>query len=209
VLVPQDAAEPNQPSYQRTLEQTLIALGTRLGGRLVAIFPSHAALRATWQGIRQPLEREDVLVLAQGQDGSIRQLWHTFRTQPRVMLLGAGGFWEDTSPDGVAPACVFVARLPLPSLSDPALAVRADAWPDPQQQFVVPHAAVRLRQALNGLAWSHEERNAVVLFDRRIVTRDYGQPLLATLPACELRQEPLNSLAEAVAAWVDVPASIP
>jgi Rad3-related DNA helicase len=122
------------------------------------------------------------------------------------MLLGAGGFWEDVSPDSGAPACVFVARLPLPSLSDPALAVRAGAWHDPQEQFVVPHAALRLRQALNGLAWSHDQRNAVVVFDRRIVTRDYGQTLLATLPACELRQEPLDTLAEAVAAWVDAPA---
>jgi DNA polymerase III epsilon subunit family exonuclease len=204
-LVPQDAVEPNQPSYQRTLEQTLIALGKRLGGRLVAIFPSHAALRATGQGIRQALEREDVLVLAQGQDGSIRQLWHTFHTQPRVMLLGAGGFWEGAIPDDAAPACVFVARLPLPSLSDPLLAARADAWQDPQQQFVVPHAALRLRQALNGLAWTHDQRNAVVLFDRRVITREYGHSLLATLPACDLRQEPLNRLADAVAAWVDEP----
>jgi DNA polymerase III epsilon subunit family exonuclease len=205
-LVPRDAAEPNQQSYQRTLEQALIALGTRLGGRVVALFPSHAALRATAQGIRNTLEREDVLVLAQGQDGSIRQLWHTFRSQPRVMLLGAGGFWEGADLGGAAPACVFVARLPLPSLSDPLLAARAEAWRDPQQQFVVPYAALRLRQALNGLAWGHDQRNAVVLFDRRVITRDYGHTLLATLPACDLRQEPLEQLADAVAAWVDQPA---
>jgi DNA polymerase III epsilon subunit family exonuclease len=204
-LVPEDAAEPNQQSYQRALEQALIALGKRLGGRVVAIFPSHTALRATWQGIRQALEREDVLVMAQGQDGSVRQLWDTFRTQPRVMLLGAGGFWDGAERAGAAPKCVFVARLPMPSLSDPLLAARADAWQDSQQQFVVPHAALRLRQALNGLAWSHDRRNAVVLFDRRIVTRDYGHTLLATLPACDLRQEPLVHLADAVAAWVDEP----
>ncbi|HEV2236219.1 MAG TPA: helicase C-terminal domain-containing protein, partial [Ktedonobacterales bacterium] len=206
-LVPEDAAEPNQPSYQRALEQALIALGKRLGGNVVAIFPSHAALRATWQGIRQALEREDVLALAQGQDGSVRQLWHTFRTQPRVMLLGAGGFWEGAGHGDAAPACVFVARLPLPSLSDPVLAARAEAWHDPQQQFVVPHAALRLRQALGGLAWGHDQRNAVVLFDRRIITREYGHTLLATLPDCALRQEPLDHLADAVADWVAAPAT--
>jgi Rad3-related DNA helicase len=205
-LVPEDAAEPNQPTYQRALEQALIALGKRLGGNTVAIFPSHTALRAAWQGIRQALEREDVLVLAQGQDGSVRQLWHTFRTQPRVMLLGAGGFWDGAERGGAVPACVFVARLPLPSLSDPLLAARAEAWRDPQQQFVVPQAAQRLRLALGGLAWGHDQRNAVVLFDRRIVTREYGHTLLATLPDCELRQEPLEHLPDAVAAWVEAPA---
>jgi ATP-dependent DNA helicase DinG len=203
LVLPEDAAEPNTPAYQRNLDEALVALGTTLAGRLIVIFPSHAALRAASAGIKRSLERHDVLVLAQGVDGSARQLWQTFRSQPRIALLGAGTFWDGADLAGTPPACVVVARLPFPSLSDPLLAARSEAWQDPQTQFVVPHAALKLRQALNGLVWSHHQRNAVVLFDRRVLSRAYGPTVLATLPRCTVRHERLADLAEQVAAWVD------
>ncbi|MBF6590504.1 MAG: hypothetical protein IVW57_08215, partial [Ktedonobacterales bacterium] len=204
LCLPSDVSEPNAPHYQQHLETLLVRLGTALGGRVVALFPSHAALRAASQGIRRNLERHDILVLAQGQDGSARQLWHTFTTQPRTLLLGAGAFWSGREPIERPPACVVVTRLPFPALSDPLLAARAELWEDPHSQFVVPQAALKLRQALNGLAWSHDARNAVVLFDRRLQTRDYGQTILGTLPRCAQREEPAERLVEHITEWVGV-----
>jgi len=199
--LPSDVPEPNAPRFQRSLEETLIALATALQGRLVAIFPSHAALRSSYNGIRRALEAKDILVLAQGQDGSARQLWQHFATEKRIVLLGAGVFW-DGSLQQHPPACVVVTRLPFPALSDPLLAARADSWNDPQSQFVVPQAALKLRQALFGLAWSHSARSAVVLFDRRAQTRGYGPTVLGTLPRCNQHQEPVAELAERIAEWV-------
>jgi DNA polymerase III epsilon subunit family exonuclease len=204
LCLPTDVPEPSAAHYQRHLDEALIALATTLGGRLVALFPSHAALRAGAMGIRQALERRDILVLAQGVDGSARQLWQTFRSEPRVVLLGAGAgtFWDSAGEVDVPPACVVVTRVPFPALSDPLLAARADVWADPQHQFVVPHAALRLRQALNRLAWSHTRRNAVMLFDRRVQTRGYGQTLLDTLPRCTPCQDAVAQISERVGEWV-------
>jgi Rad3-related DNA helicase len=202
LCLPTDVPEPNAPQFQRRLDDTLIALATALGGRLVALFPSHAALRSTAQGLKRALERHDILALAQGQDGSARQLWQTFRSEPRVVLLGAGSFWESAELGDVPPACVVVTRLPFPALGDPLMAARADLWPDSQSQFVVPHAALRIRYALGVLAWSHTRRNAVVLFDRRAQTRAYGQTLIGTLPRCAQYQESAAQIAERVAEWV-------
>jgi DNA polymerase III epsilon subunit family exonuclease len=203
LCLPADVPEPNASQYQRHLDEALVMLAAALGGRLVAIFPSHAALRTSAQGIRRALERHDILVLAQGQDGSARQLWHTFRTEQRIVLLGAGTFWDGAEQPAQPPACVVVTRVPFPALSDPLLAARAETWSDPQNQFVVPHSALRVRQALGGLAWSHRQRNAVVLFDRRLQTRGYGPTILGTLPRCTQYQEPMAHIAERVAEWVE------
>jgi Rad3-related DNA helicase len=140
--------------------------------------------------------------MAQGQDGSVRQLWQTFRSESRVVLLGAGAFWEGTIPLERPPACIVIARVPFPALSDPLLAARADTWDDQQNQFVVPHAALKLRQSLGGLAWSHWRRNAVVLFDRRLQTRGYGPTILGTLPRCTPCEEPAAQIVECVEEWV-------
>ncbi|HEX6796498.1 MAG TPA: exonuclease domain-containing protein [Ktedonobacterales bacterium] len=202
LCLPTDVPEPNAPQFQRRLDDTLIALATALGGRLVALFPSHAALRTAAQGLRRTLEERDILVLAQGQDGSARQLWQTFRTEPRVVLLGAGTFWETADFGDTPPACVVVTRLPFPALGDPLQAARAELWPDAQNQFIVPHAALRVRYALGALAWSHRQRNAVVLFDRRAQTRDYGPVILGTLARCTQYQESVAQIAERVVEWV-------
>ncbi len=203
LCLPTDVPEPNAQHYQQRLNAALIGLASALDGRVVAIFSSHAALRSAWMGIRRELEQRNILVLAQGQDGSARQLWRTFETEKRVVLLGAGSFWDGADRTVNPPACVVVSRMPFPVLSDPPVAARADRWSDPQSGFVVPQGAFRLRQALNGLAWSHSQRNTVVLFDRRIQTRGYGPTILGTLPRCEQYEDSLARITERVTEWVD------
>jgi DNA polymerase III epsilon subunit family exonuclease len=202
LCLPTDVPEPNAPQYQRHLDEMLIRLATALQGDLVVVFPSHAALRTTAASIRRALEKQLILLMAQGQDGSVRQLWHTFGSESRVVLLGAGAFWDGSIPVERPPACVVITRTPFPALSDPLLAARADIWNDQQSQFVVPHAALKIRQALGGLAWSHWRRNAVVLFDHRLQTRGYGPTILGTLPRCTHYQEPVAHIIERTEEWV-------
>jgi ATP-dependent DNA helicase DinG len=202
LCLPTDVPEPNAPQYQRHLDEMLIRLATALQGDLVVVFPSHAALRTSAASIRRALEKQLILLMAQGQDGSVRQLWHTFGSESRVVLLGAGAFWDGSIPLERPPACVVITRTPFPALSDPLLAARADIWNDQQNQFVVPHAALKLRQALGGLAWSHWRRNAVVLFDHRLQTRGYGPTILGTLPRCNHYQEPVAQIIERIEEWV-------
>ena len=202
LYLPEDVAEPNTPHYQRHLDAMLVQLAMALNGETVVLFASHAALRAGYAGIKATLEERDILVLAQGIDGSLRQLWQTFRSQERVVLLGAGSFWENNDLLGDGPACVVVTRLPFPALSDPPLAGRAEGYHDQLRQFVIPQAALRLRHALNRLAWGGSRRNALVLFDKRVQAKDYGSVFLNSLPRCTTRQGSVSLVPEHVAGWM-------
>jgi len=201
LCLPADAPEPNAPHFQQRLDEAIVALAEALNGDLVALFPSHASLRAGAQGVKRALERRNILALAQGVDGSVRQLWQTFHTQPRTVLLGAGAFWDGADQRERPPACVVVTRAPFPPTGDPLVAARSERWSDPQSQFVIPNAALKLRQALGGLAWSHQRRNAVVLYDHRIQSRAYGPTILSALPRCTQAQEPMTRLVERIADW--------
>lgn len=207
LCLPTDAPEPAAQSYHAQFEGLIVSLARALGGDVVAIFPSHAALRTAAMGIRRALERYDILTLAQGIDGSARQLWQSFKGQPRTVLLGAGSFWDGAEQREHPPACVVVARTPFPPQSDPLVAARADLWTDSQAQFMTPQAALKLRQALGGLAWSHTRRNAIVLFDKRLQTRSYGGTILGALPQCDLYQAPAADLAERIADWTAAPSA--
>jgi DNA polymerase III epsilon subunit family exonuclease len=202
LYMPNDVPEPNMPQYQRHLDETIVQLAAALDGQLVVLFTSHAALRSSYAAVKQSLEAHGILVLGHGIDGSPRQLWQMFHDQERVVLLGTGAFWDGADEVERAPACVLVARLPMPVLNDPPMAARSEHYSDQLHQVTVPMAALRLRRALNRLAWSHEKRNAVVIFDRRVVSKEYGATILHSLPHCSLRQDGVSPLPEIILDWL-------
>jgi Rad3-related DNA helicase len=202
LYIPNDVPEPNMPQYQRHLDDALVQLASTLEGQLVALFTSHAALRSSYAAIKPILEARDILVLGQGVDGSPRQLWHVFQNQERVVLLGTGSFWDSVEEIQRTPVCVVITRLPMPVLNDPPVAARAEHYSDQLHQLTVPVASLRVRRALNRLAWSDNKRNAVVLFDRRVISKEYGSMVLNSLPHCSQRQEAVSHMPETILDWL-------
>jgi ATP-dependent DNA helicase DinG len=202
LYLPDDVPEPNMPQYQRALDEAIVQLATTLDGQLVALFTSHAALRSSYAAVKQLLEARSILVLGHGIDGSPRQLWQMFNDQERVVLLGTGAFWDGVDEVSRPPACVLVTRLPMPVLNDPPMAARAEQYSDQLHQITVPMAALRMRRALNRLSWSSEKRNAVVVFDRRVVSKEYGATILHSLPQCSQRQGAISPMPEVILDWL-------
>ncbi len=202
IYLPNDVPEPNTPQYQRQLDDALIQAATALDGQTVALFTSHAALRSSYGTLKPIMETRGILVLGQGIDGSPRQLWQVFQNQERVVILGTGGFWDSLDDIAQPPTCLFISRLPLPALNDPPMAARAEHYSDQLHQFTVPVAALRLRRTLNRLLWGSTKRNVVVLFDRRIISKEYGSIILNSLPRCSQRQAAVSHLPETLLDWL-------
>src|SRR2546423_7048122 len=158
LFIPNDVPEPNMPQYQRHLDDALIQLSSTLEGQLVALFTLHAALRSSYAAIKPILEARGILVLAQGVDGSPRQLWQIFQHQERIVLLGTGSFWDSIEEVSRTPICTVLTRLPMPVLNDPPVAARAEHYSDQLHQLTVPVASLRVRRVLNRLAWSDTQR---------------------------------------------------
>jgi ATP-dependent DNA helicase DinG len=200
--IPDDVPEPNLPQYQRHLDENLIQLSIALEGQLVALFTSHAALRSSYAAIKPLLETKGILVLGQGMDGSPRQLWQIFQKQERVVLLGTGSFWEGVEDIARSPICTVIARLPMPVLNDPPMAARAEQYSDQLHQLTVPLAALRMRRALNRLVWNDQRRNVVVLFDKRVISKEYGSMILHSLPRVSQREGAASHMSETILDWL-------
>ncbi len=202
LYMPNDVPEPNMPQYQRHLDDAIAQLAMMLDGQLVVLFTSYAALRSSYAAVKPLLEARSILVLGHGIDGSPRQLWQLYSDQERVVLLGAGSFWDGIEEVSRPPACVLVSRLPMPVLNDPPIAAIAEQHSDQLHQVTVPMAALRTRRALNRLAWSGTKRNAVILFDRRVTSKEYGTTILNTLPHCSQRQGQVSHMPEIILDWL-------
>ena len=202
LYLPNDVPEPNAPQYQRNLDEALIQLATALDGQMAILYTSHAALRSSYAAMKPVLEGRGILVLGQGIDGSPRQLWQLFASQGHVIVIGTGNFWDTIGDIGQVPVCTFITRLSMPVLNDPPIAARAEHYSDQLHQFTVPVAALRLRRALNRFAWSDSRRNAVVLFDRRVLSKEYGSTILHSLPRCSQRQAAVSHMPETILDWL-------
>jgi DNA polymerase III epsilon subunit family exonuclease len=202
LYIPNDVPEPNMPQYQRYLDDALVQLSSTLEGQLVALFTSHAALRSSYAAIKPILEARGILVLAQGVDGSPRQLWHIFQHQEHIVLLGTGSFWDSIEEVSRTPICTVLTRLPMPVLNDPPVAARAEQYSDQLHQLTVPVASLRVRRVLNRLAWSDTQRNAIVIFDRRVISKEYGSMVLNSLPRCSQRQAAVSHMPETILDWL-------
>ncbi|GHO64839.1 DNA polymerase III subunit epsilon [Ktedonobacter sp. SOSP1-52] len=197
-----DVPEPNVPQYQRHLDETIVQMASALEGQTVVLFTSHAALRSSYTAIKPMLEARGILVLGQGIDGSPRNLWQIYREQEHVVLLGTGSFWDAGDDVTISPTCLIVSRLPMPVLHDPPIAARAELISDQLHNLTVPMAALRVRRALNKIAWHNDKRNAVIMFDKRVVSKEYGAMVLQSLPRCSQRRGGASRAAESVLDWL-------
>jgi ATP-dependent DNA helicase DinG len=197
-----DVPEPGQPGFQQALDKGLIALTTAMQGRTLALFTSYASLKATSKGITPALNQADILVYEQGDGSSRRQLMENFKNAERAVLLGTRSFWEGVDIPGDALSCLAIARLPFAVPTDPIFAARSETFDEPFLQYSVPDAILKFRQGFGRLIRTKNDRGVVAVFDKRLLTKQYGQQFLQSLPDCAVRRGPYSELAKAAAAWM-------
>ena len=202
VLVPQDMPEPSAPGYMVALQQSLIELVRASRGRALVLFTSHSSLRTAYNGIKKPLEEEQILVLGQNLDGSPRQLLHALREHPHTVVLGAASFWEGIDVVGEALSLLVIARLPFSVPDDPIFQARSELYDDPFDEYAVPQAVLRFKQGFGRLIRRKTDRGAMVVLDGRIHTKPYGQSFLRSLPTCTVHRVPARQMPALVTQWI-------
>ena len=171
----------------------------------MALFTSHASLQAAAGAIRGQLQSRGFDVLAQGVDGTPHQLLRRFVENPRSVLLGTSSFWEGVDLAGDSLKVLLVARLPFSVPTEPVFAARSELYERPFDQYGVPQAILRLRQGFGRLIRTRTDRGAVVILDRRTVSRKYGKTFIDSLPPVPLKTPPLAALGEEITAWLKSP----
>ena len=196
--IPTDVPEPreDEAGHDASVARILVELAHASDGGIFALFTSHGALRRTADAVRGRLGGRWPL-LVQG-DGQRDQLLRRFREAGSAILLGTDSFWEGVDVPGRALRVLILAKLPFKVPSDPLTAARlerlTDAGIDGFTHYLVPHAALKLKQGFGRLIRSKTDVGAVILLDRRVVTRRYGEMILEGLPPA----------AKAIGNWVDV-----
>jgi len=203
ILVPRDMPEPGARQYQEVTHHALFELCRASEGRALVLFTSHASLHAAHAAIRGPLAQGRIAVLGQGIDGTPQQLLDALKRNPRSVILGTASFWEGVDVVGEALSLLVMARLPFSVPSEPVFAARSALFEEPFTQYALPQAVLRFKQGFGRLIRTKTDRGVVIVLDRRIKSKRYGQAFLDSLPPCRIEEAPLAELPALAAAWLE------
>ena len=205
LLAPEDMPDPRRAAdHTRGTVQVILNMAAALDGHLLALFTSHNALREVSFQVRGPLRAAGIGVLAQGIDGTPRQLIDRLHSEPRSALLGTASFWEGVDLESGALRGLLLCRLPFPVPSDPIIKARGNLCHNPFNDYQVPHAILRFRQGFGRLIRSKSDRGAVVILDRRIQTANYGDRFFNALPSCSFEKSSVATVGEQAARWLQL-----
>ena len=96
----------------------------------------------------------------------------------------------------------MIARLPFAVPTDPIYQARSQLYDDPFDQYALPQAVLRFRQGFGRLIRSRTDRGVLLVLDRRLRGRRYGEKFLRSLPRCTLRDLPARDVAGAIEEWL-------
>lgn len=205
VYVVEDIPEPgDRQAYQRAVESGIIHLCIATGGRALVLFTSYEQLKKTSRAISPVLAKNDILVYEQGEGASPHSLLESFRFADKAVLLGTRAFWEGVDVPGEALSLLIIAKLPFDVPTDPIIAARAETFEDPFYEYSLPEAILRFRQGFGRLIRTQNDRGVVVILDKRLITKKYGQMFLESLPNCTIKKGSLTNAPRVTAQWLNL-----
>jgi ATP-dependent DNA helicase DinG len=198
--IPSDLPEPrsDDAGHDAAVARVLVELAHVSDGGIFCLFTSHGALRRVATAVQGRVGGRWPL-LVQG-DAQRDLLLRRFREAGSAILLGTDSFWEGVDVPGRALRLLILAKLPFQVPSEPLVAARverlAEQGIDGFSHYLLPHAALKLKQGFGRLIRSQADVGAVVLLDRRVLTKPYGAVMLQGLPPASRTVGPWEEVRE-------------
>lgn len=182
LCLPRYLPEPNDRSMIKHLVDVSLKVIEANSGGTFLLFTSYRVLNLVAEQLGNKTNRT---ILVQG-GTSKRELLNQFSEEGNAVLLGTSSFWEGVDVPGRALRCVLIDKLPFASPDDPLLqALMEDCkrrHRDPFKEIQIPQAVIAMKQGAGRLVRSVHDEGVLIVCDNRLVTRNYGQLFLNSLP---------------------------
>jgi ATP-dependent DNA helicase DinG len=122
-----------------------------------------------------------------------------FNSVYNTVIFGTSSFWEGIDLPGDLLQYLVMVKLPFPVPGEPLYKAKENLLKDkglnPFYNLALPEAVIRFRQGFGRLIRSKNDTGYIILFDRRIISRSYGDVFIKSLPGgCPVNQVSLNEI---------------
>ncbi|MGG6797375.1 UNVERIFIED_CONTAM: bifunctional DnaQ family exonuclease/ATP-dependent helicase [Streptococcus canis] len=131
------------------------------------------------------LDQWQVPHLAQEKNGTAYNIKKRFDRGEQSILLGLGSFWEGVDFVEADRMITLITRLPFDNPEDLFVKKMSrfllNKGKNPFKDYFLPMAILRLKQAIGRTVRRQSQKSVVLMLDRRLLTKSYGQTILESL----------------------------
>ncbi|MBN2190711.1 MAG: DEAD/DEAH box helicase family protein, partial [Candidatus Aureabacteria bacterium] len=171
--LPSEIPEPKSPDYTEMVRNAVCDAVRISEGRALILFTSYNMLETIWALVKDDIENSGYRVLKQGERNRYRLL-ETFKKDTGSVLLATESFWEGIDVKGESLSLVVITRLPFKVPTEPVLMSRSEyismSGGDSFSEYSLPLAVIKFRQGFGRLIRHRDDRGAVLVLDRRIIS---------------------------------------
>ena len=192
LYVARDLPDPSNPVvFEKAAIERAAEIVKRTQGRAFVLCTSFRMVDATAEMLGKVLPK-NIKILKQGA-GARSKLLDEFRRDVSSVLVGTTSFWQGVDVPGEALTCVVLMKLPFAVPDDPIVQARIETLRkngrNPFNEYQVPQAVMMFRQGFGRLIRTNRDWGIVAICDPRVMTKQYGQTFLKSLPPCEVSTE--------------------
>jgi len=187
LTIPNDIPEPGNVGFADAISDLITKAVKASNGNALILFTSYTLLETVYKNIYGELESEGILTLKQGAFPRGRLL-DKFRIEDNSVLFATDSFWEGVDVPGDALKLVIIARLPFRVPTEPIIEARVE-YIESQglnsfMDYSVPVAVLKFKQGFGRLIRTKTDKGAVLVLDKRVISKFYGKFFLKSLPDC-------------------------
>jgi ATP-dependent DNA helicase DinG len=185
----EDMPAPTERDFNERLKAAIYKTLCLTKGKAFVLCTSYLLLNSLADQLESPLALHGITLLRQG-DTTRHKILNTFKEDIDSVLFGTDSFWEGVDVEGESLSNVLITRLPFQVPNDPILEARShrirQRGGNPFSDYTVPQAVIKLRQGFGRLIRNKNDFGSVLIFDSRVIHKNYGRKFLKSLPECSV-----------------------
>lgn len=192
LIIPTMPCEPQEEQFTQALIDTLPKLIEENKANLV-LFSSYWQMNQVYDSIATLFEKSGWSVQVQGKNSRseiLKKHKTLVQCQKTSVLFGTGSFSEGLDLPGELLENLIITKIPFAVPTSPVEQAHAEyiesKGGNPFMQIAVPEASKKLIQSVGRLLRKERDSGRVIILDRRLITKRYGQALINSLPPFKL-----------------------
>ncbi len=214
IAIPTDIADYSRVSedtYAAMLVTSLSKILQSVTGGVLVLFTSYAMLNRTYFALKQDPALRGYNILAHGQDGNRTSILQSLHNTENTVVLGASSFWEGVDVKGTGLTTLVITKLPFQPPTRPIVSAKMEyvqaQGKNSFSDYSLPQAVLKFRQGCGRLIRSADDWGAIIVLDKRVLSKGYGKDFLNSLPRQPILRKPLNELCRTLHDWMQEKAS--
>jgi ATP-dependent DNA helicase DinG len=186
LFISRNMPEPTDQTYKDALLREIPKFLMMTHGKAFVLFTSHQLLKYCAENLKDFFEDNNITLLTQGESMTRSTMLKEFKNDINSVIFGADSFWTGVDVPGEALSNVIVTKFPFAVPSHPLIEARCEkieaSGASSFMGYSLPEAVLKFRQGAGRLIRSKHDTGIIVILDRRVFSKRYGQYFLNSLP---------------------------